>query len=240
VVTVSEIVVAFDKLPDVPVMVTVTVPVVAVLLAVSVNVLVVVAGFALNDAVTPLGSPDADKLTPLLKPFCGVTAIVLVPAVPCVIVKLLGEAERVKFGAGADGVLSDTLSKVAVASAELLPLFTANPTYTFCPMLIVWLLPSAVQFTPSVEVALLKLLPLLLTFTQYGRLTPTLLTEVVLPPVLTRSSKLMVPYTPQSAVLAFVDALLSVSRIITPADTYPEPPCKLTTRAVIVPSPDNG
>jgi hypothetical protein len=30
-------------------------------------------------------------------------------------------------GAGAEGVLSDTLSKVAVARAELLPLFTANP-----------------------------------------------------------------------------------------------------------------
>jgi hypothetical protein len=127
-----------------------------------------------------------------------------------------------------------------VASAELLPLFTASPTYTFCPMLIVWLLPSGVQFTPSNEVALLKTLPLLLTFTQYGRLTPTLLTEVVLPPVLARSSKLMVPYTPQSAVLAFVDALFSVSRIITPADTYPEPPCKLATRATIVPSPVNG
>jgi hypothetical protein len=122
-------------------------------------------------------------------------------------------------GAGAEGVLSDTLSNVAVASAAALPLFTANPTYTFCPMLIVWLVPNAVQFTPSVEVALLKLLPLLLTFTQYGRLTPTLLTDVVFPPVLVRSSKLIVPYTPQSAVLAFVDALFSVSRIITPADT---------------------
>jgi hypothetical protein len=91
---VRAIVVEFDKLPDVPVMVTVTVPVVAVLFAVSVNVLVVVAGFALNDAVTPLGSPDADKLTPAVKPFCGVTVIVLVPAVPCAIVKLLGDAER--------------------------------------------------------------------------------------------------------------------------------------------------
>ena len=76
-------------------MVTVTVPVVAVLLAVKVNVLVVVAGFGLNDAVTPLGSPDADKLTLLLKPFCGVTVILLVPLVPCVMVKLLGDAERV-------------------------------------------------------------------------------------------------------------------------------------------------
>jgi hypothetical protein len=92
--TVREIVAEFDKLPDVPVMVTVTVPVVAVLLAVSVKVLVVVAGLELNAAVTPLGSPEADKLTLPLKLFCGVTVIVLVPAVPCVIVKLLGDAER--------------------------------------------------------------------------------------------------------------------------------------------------
>jgi hypothetical protein len=91
---VRAIVAEFDKLPDVPVMVTVTVPVVAVLLAVSVNVLVLAVLLGLKDAVTPLGSPDADKLTLLLKPFCGVTVIVLVPAVPCVIVKLLGEAER--------------------------------------------------------------------------------------------------------------------------------------------------
>ena len=92
--TVSAMVVLCVKLPDVPVMVTVTVPVVAVALAVSVNVLVAVAGFALNDAVTPLGRPDADKLTLPLKPFCGLTEIVLIPLVPCVIVKLLGDAER--------------------------------------------------------------------------------------------------------------------------------------------------
>jgi hypothetical protein len=75
-------VVLFVKLPEVPVMVTVTVPVVAVLLAVSVKVLVVVAGFVLNAAVTPLGKPEADKVTLPLKPFCGVTVIVLVPLAP--------------------------------------------------------------------------------------------------------------------------------------------------------------
>jgi len=76
------------------VMVTVVVPVVAVPVAVSVNVFVAVAAFGLNDALTPLGRPDADKLTPPLKPFCGVTVIVLVPLVPCVMLRLLGAAER--------------------------------------------------------------------------------------------------------------------------------------------------
>jgi hypothetical protein len=80
-------------------MVTVTVPVVAEPLAVSVNVLLLAVLLlavllGLNDAVTPLGRPDADKLTLPLKPFCGVTVITLVLLVPCVIVKLLGEAER--------------------------------------------------------------------------------------------------------------------------------------------------
>jgi hypothetical protein len=86
------------KLPAEPVTVTLNAPMAAVPLAVSVNVLVLAVLLGLKDAVTPPGRPDADKLTPLLKPFCGVTVIVLVPAVPCVIVKLLGDAERAKCG----------------------------------------------------------------------------------------------------------------------------------------------
>ena len=85
----------FVKVPDEPVTVTVTVPVAAVLLAASVNVLVFAVLLGLNDAVTPLGRPDADKLTLLLKPFCGVNVMVLVPLVPCTIVRLFGDAERV-------------------------------------------------------------------------------------------------------------------------------------------------
>ena len=79
-------------------MVTVAVPVVAEPLAVRVSVLVVEAGLGLKAAVTPLGRPEADKLTVLLKPFCGVTVMVLVPAAPCVMLKLVGDAERAKFG----------------------------------------------------------------------------------------------------------------------------------------------
>jgi len=94
--TVSEMVVALDKLPDVPVMVTATVPVAAVLLTVRVNVLVL-AVLGLNNAVTPVGRPEADKLTLLLKPFCGVTVMVLAPLAPCTMVKAFGDAERAKF-----------------------------------------------------------------------------------------------------------------------------------------------
>jgi len=135
--TVREIVALFDKLPDVPVIVTVTVPEAAVLLTVSVNVLVLAVLVGLKDAVTPLGNPVADRPTLPVKPFCGATVMMLVPLDPCGIVTLLGEAESEKFGGGATGILTETLSKVAVARAEALPLFTAKPTYTLCPMVIV-------------------------------------------------------------------------------------------------------
>lgn len=86
------------SVPEVPVIVTVAVPVVAVLVAVNVKVLVLVVLVVLaglNEGVTPLGRPEADKATLPLKPFCGVTVMVLEPLDPCVIVKLVGDAESV-------------------------------------------------------------------------------------------------------------------------------------------------
>lgn len=101
--TVSVIVVAFVNLPDVPVIVTVNVPVAAVALAFKVSVLVLPAATVtgLKDAVTPVGKPDATSFTLPLNPFCGVMVIVLVPLFPCVMVTVLGEGERTKFGLGA-------------------------------------------------------------------------------------------------------------------------------------------
>jgi hypothetical protein len=63
--------------PDVPVTVTVDVPVVAVELAVNVSVLDVAEDVGLNAAVTPVGKPEAEKVTLPLKPFFGVTVMVL-------------------------------------------------------------------------------------------------------------------------------------------------------------------
>jgi hypothetical protein len=96
--TVSEIVVCAVRLPDVPVIVMVDVPVAAVLLAVRVKVLVEVVGFVPKVAVTPLGSPDAARLTLPENPPRSVTVIVLLPLPPCVTVTLLGDAESVKLG----------------------------------------------------------------------------------------------------------------------------------------------
>ena len=97
--TVSAIVVLADSAPEVPVIVTVAVPVVAVELAVRLSTLDPVVGFVPNEAVTPLGRPVADSVTLPENPPASVTAIVLVPAAaPCVIDTLLGEADRLKLG----------------------------------------------------------------------------------------------------------------------------------------------
>ena len=96
--TVRARVVVAVRLPEVPVMVTVAAPVVAVALAVNVSTLVPVVGFVPNAAVTPLGRPDAARVTLPVNPFRSVTLIVLVPLLPWVTVRLLGESESVKLG----------------------------------------------------------------------------------------------------------------------------------------------
>ena len=93
-------------------------PVAAEPLAVSVSTLVVAVGFGLNPAVTPLGRPDAARLTLPVNPPTSVTVMVLVPpAPPGAIVRLLGAAASVKLG------LADPLT---VMGTELLcPVVTA-------------------------------------------------------------------------------------------------------------------
>ena len=81
--------------------VTVEVPVVAVLLAASVSVLVPVVLVGLKVAVTPLGRPAAIRATLPVKLFSFETEMVLVPLRPCVTVRLVGEAERLKSGVAA-------------------------------------------------------------------------------------------------------------------------------------------
>jgi hypothetical protein len=80
-------------------MVTPTVMAAAVLPAEIVSVLVPELLIGLSDAVRPVGKLRGEKLTLLvLKPFDGVTVIVLMPLAPCTRVRLLGDADRLKFG----------------------------------------------------------------------------------------------------------------------------------------------
>ena len=90
--------------PEVPVMVTVAVPTVAVEEAVSVSVEVAlpfaggVTGLVESDAVTPVGSPETLSETAELKLFWLAMVIVLLPLLPWVMVREVGEAAIVKFG----------------------------------------------------------------------------------------------------------------------------------------------
>jgi hypothetical protein len=92
-------VVEWLRLPEVPVMVTVEVPVAAVLLADKVSVLVEVVLAGLNDAVTPLGNPLAESATLPVNPFCAAMETVEVPLAPCVTLSAVGETEIPKFAA---------------------------------------------------------------------------------------------------------------------------------------------
>jgi hypothetical protein len=93
--TVSAIWLDAVKLPEVPVMLMLAVPVAAVLLAVKVKMLEPVVGVVPKLAVTPLGSPEAASVTLPENPPEPITEMVLAPWLPCVMDKLLGEAESV-------------------------------------------------------------------------------------------------------------------------------------------------
>lgn len=95
--TVREIVVVCVSVPEVPVIVTVEVPVVAVELAVKVTELLEVVGLVPKLAVTPAGNPEADKLTLPVNPPEGVTVMVLLPLPPWFTLTLEGEAESEKL-----------------------------------------------------------------------------------------------------------------------------------------------
>ncbi len=101
--TVSTMLVEWVRLPLVPVMVMVNVPVVAVELAVrdSVEVPGGATGLGAKEAVTPDGRPVADRVTGLEKPPTEDSVMVTVPALPPrYIVREVGLAEMVKSGLG--------------------------------------------------------------------------------------------------------------------------------------------
>ena len=98
-------------MPDVPVMVTVDVPVVAVELAVNVTTLVEVVGLVPKVAVTPAGRPDADNVTAPVKPPEGVSVMVLLTLDPRVTDALEGDADKVKLGVACAGGRTQLLAE---------------------------------------------------------------------------------------------------------------------------------
>jgi hypothetical protein len=112
VLTVSAMVVVAVSVPDVPVIVTVEVPVAAELLAASVRTLLPVVGLVPNEAVTPLGKPDAASVTLPVNPPTSVTVMVSVPLLPCVIDSDEGDDANVKPGVA----LTLTVSAIVVVA----------------------------------------------------------------------------------------------------------------------------
>jgi len=110
--TVRLTVVVWLRLPDVPVIVTMVVPVAVVPPAANVRPLVLAVGFVPNVAVTPLGSVEVDKVTIPVKPFWGATVIMSVPLLPpCVAVRLAADPAMLKFaGGGAAFTVSETVA----------------------------------------------------------------------------------------------------------------------------------
>ena len=109
------------RIPAVPVIVTPMVIGAAELVAVNVSLLVPVLLMAPNVADSPVGKPGDEKLTVLaLKPPVGVMVIVVEELAPGATVTLLGEAERLKFGAGA-AVVTVTATVVVWLKAPEVP-----------------------------------------------------------------------------------------------------------------------
>jgi hypothetical protein len=96
----------------------VAVPELAVLLAFSVSVLLVALP-RLNEAVTPFGKPLADRLTVPLKPFNSFMVIELVTLFPRATLKVAGEAESLKSGAGAEAFTVKLTEVVCVKLPEV-------------------------------------------------------------------------------------------------------------------------
>lgn len=90
------------RLPEVPVTVTVKLPVAAVPFEEKLKRLVVVAGFVPNAALTPLGKPEVVNFTLPLNPFTGLMVTVVELPAPWTKAKFAGDAESVKLGCGAE------------------------------------------------------------------------------------------------------------------------------------------
>src|SRR5438874_1946419 len=102
-----------------------------------VSVLVPVAGFALNIANTPGGGFNTNRNTELLNPPSGVILIVVVAVVPCLTVKLLGDAESRKSGCDGGGAGAFTVKLMVVVLVRLpdVPVMVMLPVPTVAVLL---------------------------------------------------------------------------------------------------------
>lgn len=99
----------------------------------SVRTLVEVAGFVPNDAVTPAGNPEVERVTLPVKPPRSVTEMVLLPADPCAMERLAGDAARLKSGVAVPPLLFQKFTRFA-ALTEPQPVARSKPTVALKPV----------------------------------------------------------------------------------------------------------
>jgi hypothetical protein len=116
--TVTAMVVDAVRVPEVPVIVTVAVPIVAVALAVNVSTLAAVVGFVPYATVTPLGKPDATSVTLPVNPPASVTVMVSVAVLPSVTARVEADGASLKLGTTAVTTVS-AIVVVAVSVPEV-------------------------------------------------------------------------------------------------------------------------
>jgi hypothetical protein len=117
--TVSAIVVLAVRPVEVPVIVTLEVPVVAVALAANVTTLLPVAGLVPKVAVTPLGNPVAARVTLPANGLTSVTVIVSVALLPCVTAKVAAVGASLKLPTGAPHGTPLSVNDVGIALVAL-------------------------------------------------------------------------------------------------------------------------
>jgi hypothetical protein len=123
-VTVRPIATVLLRLPDLPVMVTVDVPMGAEPVAASERTQLAVVAPALNDSTTPLGRPEMLNVTVPVKPFCAAKVSVLLPVAPRWTLKAAGEADKVNVAAGV---------MVSAMVVLLVPVLAVPVTVTVAP-----------------------------------------------------------------------------------------------------------
>jgi hypothetical protein len=146
------VVVALNE-PEVPVMVTVPVPIATEQLAVSVSTLVEVVGLVANAAVTPVGRPLAARVTGPVNPPMSVIVMVSVTLAPGPIDKLDGEGVSRKLPV----VVMITVIVVVVVMAPEVPVTVTVPVpLAVLLAFIVSVFPLNMTVTPGFELAAVK------------------------------------------------------------------------------------
>lgn len=222
----TETVVEAVSVPEVPLIVTVAVPVAAVLLAVNVSTLEPVAGFVPKLAVTPLGRPVAVSVTLPVKPLAAVTLIVSVALAPCTTETVAAVGARVKLG----GRFTVSASVVEAVRLPEVPdiVMVAVPVVTVLDAVSVSTLEPVAGLVPKLAVTPLgKPVAVSVTLPVKPLAPVTLIVSVTLAPWITET-------VADVGARVKLGAAFTVSAIVVEAVSVPEVPVIVTVDVPVV------